>query len=226
MLSDSNRRALRASLPWLSAGLALLVAAIGIPALTSIEPIASWTGSPTLQGYARPVAALGAILFEFGLALLARGRIAGRLSLWAITAVILWAGELGLQLLDLSGRPSLGAARLFFAAGAAFSLSAAVPWMLDRTQSRGRLEVWSLTRRLFALQLALCALVPVVAVLQGRPWTADPRSVLAEMTLVLALAWVVFAGPWIAMWIALRRTSRWSDRPQTLEDVLRGPSGR
>jgi peptidoglycan biosynthesis protein MviN/MurJ (putative lipid II flippase) len=158
--------------------------------------------------------------------MLARGRIAGRLSLWAITAAILWAGELGLQLLDLSGRPSLGAARLFFAAGAAFCLSAAVPWMLDRTQSRGRLEVWSLTRRLFALQLALCALVPVVAVLQGRPWTADPRSVLAEMTVILALAWVVFAGPWIAMWIALRRTSRWSDRPQTLEDVLRGPSGR
>jgi hypothetical protein len=225
MLADTNRRALGASLPWLSLGLAAMLAAFGARALFALSYFSKWIDRAAVANSARIGELVGAAIFLIGLLILARGRIAGRLSFWALSAAILWVGQMGLELIAFGGRSDLDAMRLFFAAGTGIGLSSAVPWMLDRSQSRDRLAIWRSARAVFALQLALLFVVPLVALLRKRAWNENAASLFVDEPMLLAIAWLAFAGPWTVAFIALRRTARWSQRRETLGDLLRG-SGR
>ena len=92
---DSNRRALRASLPLLLGGFLLLAVAAALVAVPSADALRPLVERLHLDLAATVVGALGSGLMLVGAAQIARAKIAGCYSLWLLAFFALWLGEAG-----------------------------------------------------------------------------------------------------------------------------------
>jgi hypothetical protein len=223
MVADSNRPALALGLPWLYWGLVALTLSVGLPALFSAAVFENLMQRLALHSIATVVGVIGLLLAGFGLWVLARARIGGRPSPWLVASAGAWSVECLASIAEVSGlNPGFAPLRSILASFAMFSLCQGIPWLFDRGQPRRALRTWRLTRRLFAAQLVLYALVPLVSLLFGRSIVELARSPTGGFTFGVSLFWIVFAAPFLHLLVSLRRTLGRAPGGRSVEDILRG----
>lgn len=212
MVHDSNRRALRNSLPLLLGGfllLALAAALISVPAADVLRPL---TARLHLATIATVCGALGSGLMLVGAAQLAQARIAGRYSFSLLAFFALWLGEFVTRawMLATPGEHyDLLLLRLILAGSAMIALASGMIWIWDRNEPPARLATWRRTRGLFLLQLVI---TPLLALLDG-----GPGSGAANWTAVL---WLLFAVPYAHLFVSLRRSVAWVSRRESVAELL------
>ena len=221
MSTATNRRALRAGIPWLTAGFVVLLASVGLRVLEAV-PGLGWAASPTAAGAARAAGALGSGLVLVGAALLARARVFGH-HVGALLAFFgLWLGELVLRLWTLaSGADPAGvvAARVVLAGAAMAALATGMLGVWERAEPPRRVrDSWLVTRRLFGVQLAACAAVPLAVWLAGESLEGQ----VGRPGLVAIAAWLAFAAPYAHLILSLQRSTRWVLRPESVAEILTG----
>ena len=213
MVDPKNRRALRRGLPWTHFGFVVLVASLVV---WLSDPLLERVVSPGLVDLgAEALGLFGALLFAGGLSAFVGARRDGPGGRWLDLSLVLWLAEVGLRLARIAipgvlGQQALGL-RFLIVAGAiaAFASWMQAVWRDDATR-RVRAS-WSTTRTLFLLQLAGAVML---ATLPGTGEWLLQRAVV--------LCWVAFVAPWIALYVALRRTVREVSRQSSVADVLVG----
>jgi len=215
MIADVHRARLRSAASRLQVGLFLLFVSVGSAVARAAPPAESESAPSGGPGPAALLGILGSLVLLAGLVPLAFTRVGGRRSSALFLAALAWAIVLALQLEGaLPGEPGADPAmlrllRVLLASAAGVGLARGVlhPWG-DAPPASLRLG-WMLVRRLFVVQLAVYV-VFALAVLAGD----DPaREVYARWTGALGafglpLAWLLFAGPFVALLAILRATAR------------------
>jgi len=223
MVSDTNRPALALGLPWLYWGLIALTLSVGLPAIFSAAVFDSLMQRLALHSIAAVVGVIGMLLAGFGLWVLARSRIGGRASSWLLASASAWSVECLARIAEVTGLdPNFDPLRMILVSFAMYSLCQGIPWLFDRGQPRRALQTWTVTRWLFAAQLALYVLVPLAALLFGRSMAELVRAPNGGFTFGLSLLWIVFAAPFLHLLLSLRRTLGRAPGGRSVEDILRG----
>jgi hypothetical protein len=196
---------------------------------------------PTLERVADPLAAwvglAGALAVAFGLWVLTRSR---HRSAFVALALVAWLVELGLRgarTLAPAVRAATGdaapeharvlevstALRLVAAALAMWAFARGVRAMLKGSQVGRVGGLWALVAALFVGQLVAYAILVGAAL--GSDRGGAPGSLLGAVPLGLGepLAWIVFALPFAALYVALLRTERAASATATVTDVWIGP---
>jgi hypothetical protein len=235
MIADTNRRALRAALPWLFVGFLLLTFSIALWLLDQV-PEDHWLAALPI-GRANVVCGLlGSAAFLVGMIQLARALIRSRPSLALLAAVALWAVELVLRIhsavsspVDAAGAPiesteprgELGA-RLLLAAGAMIALCSGMIWIWGSGSPRAPRAIWRGARRLFLAQLCAYSSLYVAALVHDRGLYEVFEDVRARVPLGLGwpLTWLVFALPFAALFLALKQTVAHAARRQSVAEIL------
>ncbi len=235
MIADTNRRALRAALPWLFVGFLLLTFSIALW-LVDQAPSEHWVAALPLGGANAACGMLGSAAFLVGMLLLARALIRSRPSLALITALVLWIGEFALRVVssvsssvDAAGisverevpRAELGA-RLVLAAGAMIALCSGMIWIWGSGSPRAPRPIWRGARRLFIAQLCAYSSLYVAALVHGRGLYEVFEDVRSRVPLGLGwpLVWLVFALPFAALFLALKQTVAHAARRQSVAEIL------
>jgi hypothetical protein len=209
MAFDSNRRALRTSLPLILGGFGLLVLAAALFAIPSADLLQPLSERLRLRLVASVTGALGSGLMLVGAAQIARAKIAGCYSLSLLAFFGLWLGEFTLRIWTLAGpgeRFDLLLLRLILAACAMVALSTGMRWIWGDTP-RGLLATWRRTRGLFLLQLAV---MPALALYGTGAGPATPNAAL----------WLAFAVPYLHLFVSLRRSVRGVSSRESVADFL------
>lgn len=199
--------------------LGALFAAHGIPAL--LGPLSSNLPSWTLRAAAL-VGLIGSAAMLIGLMQFARARVAGRRHPALALAFGAWAAEFVARLAPLNSElsePQVWSALQLVASSAAMWLAASgVAWILRAQQAGGAIAPWRRARRAFgALTFATCALVALSAALgsESELWQRVQTAPLGP-----ALAWIVFAAPWLLLALAVRASVRWLGRVRSTAEIL------
>jgi hypothetical protein len=235
MIADTNRRALRAALPWLFVGFLLLTFSIALW-LVDQAPAEHWLAALPI-GRANVVCGfLGSAAFLVGMVQLARALIRSRPSLALLAAVLLWAIEFALRIhsavttsVDAAGAPvdapepsgELGA-RLVLAAGAMIALCSGMIWIWGSGSPRAPRAIWRSARRLFIAQLCAYSSLYVAASVHARGFYEVFEDVRSRVPLGLGwpLVWLVFALPFAALFLALKQTVAHAARRQSVAEIL------
>lgn len=235
MIADTNRRALRAALPWLFVGFLLLTASIGLWLIDQVSDDL-WLASLPIRRAHVVCGFLGSAAFLVGMIQLARALIRARPSLALLAAVALWLGEFGLRVhsvvsvpVDAAGGPVESAAprgelgaRLLLAAGAMVALCSGMIWIWGSGSPRAPRAIWRGARRLFLAQLCAYSSLYVAAFFHDRGLFEVFEDVRARVPLGLGwpLTWLVFALPFAALFLALKQTVAHAARRQSVAEIL------
>lgn len=231
MIADTNRRALRAALPWLFVGFLLLTASVGLWVLDHAQLGALAIGRANVV-----CGLLGSAAFLVGMIQLARAMIRARPSLALIAAVALWAVELALRFhsavwpsVDAAAAPpervepraELGA-ELVLAAAAMIALCSGMLWIFGSGSPRAPRPIWRGTRQLFMAQMCAYSSLALAAWWHGRGLYEVFEDVRARIPLGLGwpLVWLVFAFPFAALFLALKQTVAHAARRQSVAEIL------
>lgn len=216
MVDPTNRLALRRGLPWTFFGFVLLVLSVGAWVATQLARPEGEELGRTAALASQAVGLVGAGLFALGLAAYVRARRHGPGGRWLDLALVLWLAEVGLRVTDLVAPERLAgfapALRLVLVAAAIAALSSWMRALWRDDAARRVYRTWGATRALFLLQLA--GLVVLATIPGASGWLPERAT--------LPAAWIAFALPWVAMYVALRRTMRELSRQTTVADVLAG----
>ena len=219
MIHDSNLQALRAGLPWIFLGFLGLAMSMGVWLLApGSERGAIVTTSHTMG-------AVGSGLFLLGLLQFARARVARRFSGYLVFAFVAWLVEFTLRLNELVREGfDVSALRWLAAASSCAALSRGAIWLWDRNVPKFQRETWRTTGRLFAVQI--CASVSL--------WIASVANDLSALEVYWhiidaiplgfgeALVWLIFAGPYVHLFVSIRRTARCVDSRVSVTEMLHG----
>lgn len=203
---DSNRRALRASLPLLLGGFALLAIAtalVAVPAADLLRPLVERLQFETLSAV---LGALGSGLMLVGAAQLARAKIAGRYSLALLAFFALWLGEFLVRawmMASVEARFDLLLLRLLLAACSMVALSTGMTWIWDRNAPRNLLVSWRRTRGLFLFQLVVAPALALSGVVTAGGAGGDGTH---ELNTMGAALWLAFIIPYAHLLASLRRS--------------------
>ncbi len=231
MTADTNRRALRAALPWLFVGFLLLTFQVALWLIDRASP------GRFLVGRASVVCGfLGSAAFLVGILQLARALIRARPSLALFAAVLLWLGELALRVyssasgaVDAAGAPAERAApraelgaRLVLVASAMIALCSGMIWIFGSGSPSAPRSIWRGTRRLFVAQLCAYSSLCVAALVHDRGLYEVFEDIRARVPLGLGwpLVWLVFALPFAALFLALKQTVAHAARRQSVAEIL------
>lgn len=236
MIADTNRRALRAALPWLFVGFLLLAFSIGLW-LVDLAPADHWIAGLGLGRANAACGFLGSACFLVGMLHLSRALIGSRPSLALLAALVLWMAEFALRVYSSTSTPvdaAAGAsgavvgprvelgARLILAAAAMIALCSGMIWIWGGSSPRAPRAIWRSTRWLFTAQLLAYLSLYFAALVHTRGVHDVFDEVRAGVPLGLgwSLVWVVFAGPFAALFVALKQTVTHSARRQSVADIL------
>lgn len=217
MALETHRRAVRAGLPWLVAGLGLLGLWVAWPAL--LEPLGSalpeWIGK-ALSG----CGAAGSACMQLALLLLARARVDGRTSPQLVAAVGLWLAELALRLWSASAdeppAPAFALGQVLASSGAMVFLSGGMAALMRRQRAAREAGPWELARAAFALFLLGLGAFAAWARWNG----GEPAAALADLPGGVSAAWLAFLVPWALLVRAVRGSLRVAARAQSVSEIL------
>lgn len=220
---DSFRRVLRTALPWQANGFAVLLLAVALPALLSFDVLARWVegfGLPTIASW---LGVLGASVFVGATWTISRAQQAGHTSSWLGVAALLWSVELGLRVasafgwFDSSGSDT---ARAVLAGAGGLTLSMGMLALVPPSNFRSVRVQWRTSRALFAGQLGVFVLLPLVGWMLDRP-LADWVGAREQLSgWIRSLLWIAFAAPHLYLFLALRGTRESFTRRESISDIL------
>lgn len=219
---DSFRRTLGAALPWQIRGLGLLIAATVAPAIATLASLASVAAA--IEPFARWLGWIGASSYVVGAIVASRARQAGRSTPWLAFAALFWGVE-WLARTYAAFRPDAAdaiAARALLASAAGLTQASGMLALLPPANHRVSRQHWRGVRAAFGVQLAAFAAIPLIGVLFGKPlsdWLDAPGT---ASGVLLAVLWIVFAGPHLALLLALRATRDGLRRKASVGELLLG----
>lgn len=220
---DSFRRVLRGALPWQAAGFAVVLLAVAVPALLSFDVLAGWVQGLALPSIATWVGLLGAGVFVYATWLESRAQQAGRTSSWLGVAALLWSAEWLLRAVGAFGwlaSPGLDTARALLAGSGGLTLAMGMLALVPPANFRAVRVQWRKTRVLFALQLGVFLLLPLLGLALDRPlsdWIGAREQLSGWARSIL---WIAFAAPHVQLWLALRGTREAFTRRDSISDIL------
>lgn len=234
MIADTNRRALRSSLPWLFVGYLLLAFSIGLWLLEYASPanlLVELDRGAAICGIA------GSACIGIGIGHLARAMVSAQPSPALWLALALWIGELVLRVRAF-GAPAVAAAegsgaalplppvdplagvRLLLASATMIALATGMIWIFGSRMPRAPRDIWRNARRAFAAQVCGYLSLYVAAWWHARSARDVFEEVVASVPLGWAIAWILFAGPYAVLFLALKATVRHANRRQSVADIL------
>ncbi len=217
MIHDSNLLALRSGLPWIFLGLLSLATSMGL-----------WLVAPEgargiLVTTSDATGAVGSGMFLMGLLLLARGRIARRLSPFLVFAFAAWVSEFVLRMSRLVGGEFDSAAlRWLCAAFACAALSRGMIWIWDRNIPEGQVETWTRTGQVFAVQVCAGLSLLIASSANDLTTLAVYRRIIDAVPLSSALVWLLIVAPYAHLLVSIRRTAKCVDSRVKVTEVLHG----
>lgn len=237
MIADTNRRALRSALPWLFVGYLLLAFSIGFWLLEYVTP-ASFVADVDRGAAVCGIA--GSACIGVGLVQLARALVSAQPSPALLLAFVFWTIELALRIRAFgttaqsapSGAGADGAAlalppvdplagvRLLLACATMIALATGMIWIFGSRMPRAPRDIWRNTRRAFAAQICGYLSLYVAAWWHARSARVVFEEVAASIPLGWAIAWVLFAGPYALLFLALKATVRHANRRQSAAEIL------
>jgi hypothetical protein len=220
---DSFRRVLRTALPWQANGFAVVLLAVAVPALLAFDWLSTWVQGLALPTIAAWLGLAGATVFTYATWLESRAQQAGRTSSWIGVAAMLWSGEWLLRLVSTAGWlefAALDTARALFAGTGGLALSMGMLALVPPSNFRDVRVQWRTARALFAAQLGVFVLLPLVGLLLDRPFS-DWLGTRAELSAwVRSILWLAFAAPHVFLFVALRATRDAFTRRESISDIL------
>lgn len=235
MIADTNRRALRTALPWLFVGFLLLTFSIGLW-LVDLVPADHWLAILRLGRAGSACGFLGSACFLVGLLLLSRAWIGARPSLALLSALALWMTEFALRVYSAASSPVDAAdstdvpsapeaavgLRLIVASGAMIALCSGMIWIWGHHSPRAPRAIWRSTRWFFSAQLLSILSLYVASFVHSRSVHVVFEELRASVPLGLGwpVVWLVFAGPFVCFFVALKETVAHTARRQSVADIL------
>ncbi|MCE9592710.1 MAG: hypothetical protein K8S98_00815 [Planctomycetes bacterium] len=220
---DSFRRVLRMALPWQANGFAVVVLAVGVPALLSFDVLAKWVAGLQVHLIASWFGLIGAAAFVYATWLVSRAQQAGHVSSWLGVAALLWSVEWLLRAAAVLGWfDSAGGdtARAVLAGAGGLMLSMGMLALVPPSNFRSVRTQWRSTRVLFGVQLGVFVLLPLFGLMLDRPladWIGA-REKLSSWA--RSLLWIAFAAPHVYLFLALRGTREAFTRRESISDIL------
>lgn len=217
MIHDSNLQALRSGLPWIFLGFIGLALSLGLWLISpGSEQGAFLTTSNTLG-------AAGSGLFLLGLLQLARGRVARCFSGALLFAFAAWVAEFSLRMTELVSEDFDGAGlRWLSAALACTALGRGVIWLWDRNVPDSQRETWRRTSQLFAIQICAALSLCIASATHDMSTLAVYRRVTDAIPfgIGVGLVWLIFAGPYVHLYVSVRRTARCVNSRTSVTEML------
>lgn len=220
---DSFRRVLRTALPWQTNGFAVVLLAIGLPALLAFDVLARWVDGFAVPTIAAWVGLLGAGVFVYATWLESQAQQAGRTSSWIAVAACLWSVEWLLRAvstfgwLDFAG---LDTSRALLAGFGGLTLAMGMLALVPPSNFRRVRVQWRTARALFAIQLGIFVVLPLVGIALGRPLAEWLGSREGFSGWIRAILWIAFAAPHVYLYLAFRSTRDAFTRRESVSEIL------
>ncbi|MCK6445474.1 MAG: hypothetical protein L6Q99_03705 [Planctomycetes bacterium] len=220
---DSFRRVLRTALPWQTNGFAVALLAVAVPALLAFDLLARWVDGLAIPTMAAWFGLLGAAVFVYATWLESRAQQAGKTSSWITVAACLWSVEWLLRAVSTFGWlqfAGLDTSRAVLAGFGGLSLAMGMLALVPPSNFRRVRVQWRTARALFAIQLGVFFVLPLVGISLGRPlaeWLGSRESFSGWIRSIL---WIAFATPHVYLYLALRSTREAFTRRESVSEIL------
>lgn len=220
---DSFRRVLRTALPWQANAFAVVLLSVAVPALLAFDALARWVDGLGIAVIATWVGLLGGAAFVYATWLVSRAQQAGHTSSWLGVGALLWSVEWLLRACAALGWLESGGidtARAVLGGAGGLTLAMGMLALVPPSNFRAVRTQWRVARALFAVQLGVFVLLPLIGLMLDRPLSdwIGAREKLSGW--VRSLLWIAFAAPHVYLFLALRGTRESFTRRESISDIL------